>query len=70
MNFPKFSGNAQTFHAELKKRINDYFQEAGKSYTGNFQLYFKAVVLVVAYLAVYTHLVFFTPIPGWPCWNV
>ncbi|MBI5373667.1 MAG: acyl-CoA desaturase [Sphingobacteriales bacterium] len=61
MNFPKFSGHAQSFHTELKKRINDYFKEAGKAYTGNFQLYFKAILLVVAYAALYTHLVFFTP---------
>ncbi|MBN8685544.1 MAG: acyl-CoA desaturase [Chitinophagales bacterium] len=61
MNFPKFSGHTQSFHSELKRRINEYFAEAGKAQTGNFQLYFKAIVLVLAYLAVYTHLVFFTP---------
>lgn len=61
MNFPKFSGHAQTFHAELKKRINDYFREAGKASTGNFQLYLKAIILVVAYIAGYVHLIFYTP---------
>ncbi|HNR17816.1 MAG TPA: acyl-CoA desaturase [Chitinophagaceae bacterium] len=61
MTFPKFSGTAQSFHAELKKRISDYFKDAGKAPTGNFQLYFKAIFLVVAYVAVYTHLIFFTP---------
>lgn len=61
MTLPKFSGATQSFHTELKKRISDYFAEAGKASTGNFQLYFKAVLLVVTYIAVYTHLVFYTP---------
>jgi linoleoyl-CoA desaturase len=58
----KFSHPTQSFHGELKKRINDYFSQAGKKPTGNFSLYFKAVIIVVSFLAVYTHLVFFTPI--------
>lgn len=61
MSIPKFSHASQSFHAELKKRINDYFKQAGKPSTGNFSLYFKAVLLVVSFLAVYIHLVFYTP---------
>ena len=57
----KFSTSSQSFHAELKKRISDYFKQAGKSSTGNFSLYFKAVILVVSFLFVYAHLVFYTP---------
>lgn len=62
MAIPKFSNSAQSFHSELKKRISEYFQQSGKSSTGNFHLYFKAIILVIAFLAVYTHLVFFTPV--------
>jgi linoleoyl-CoA desaturase len=58
----KFSHPTHSFHGELKRRINEYFSQAGKKPTGNFSLYFKAVVLVISFLGVYTHLVFFTPI--------
>ncbi len=61
MSSPKFSNVSQSFHAELKKRISDYFNQSGKSSTGNFALYLKAIILVVSFLFVYTHLVFFTP---------
>src|SRR5450432_3189621 len=62
MTIPKFSNVSQSFHGELKKRINDYFTKTGKSSTGNFSLYFKAIILVTGFLLVYTHLVFFTPV--------
>ncbi len=63
MAIPKFSQVSQSFHSELKKRISDYFKEIGTSSTGNYKLFIKAIVLVVAYVFVYTHLVFFTPAP-------
>lgn len=63
MSFPKFPHASVSFHAELKKRINDYFHQAGKKTTGNFSLYFKAILLVTAYAAIYVHVVFFTPAP-------
>jgi len=58
---PKFPTVNRSFHAELKKRINDYFQSTGKSYTGNTQLYLKAIILMTSFLFLYIHLVFFTP---------
>jgi linoleoyl-CoA desaturase len=61
MTIPKFSSVSQSFHAELKKRISDYFGQAGKEQTGNFSLFFKAGVLILSFLFVYIHLVFFTP---------
>jgi len=64
MNRPKFSGSAQAFHAELKKRISQYFRESGKKSTGNIVLYAKAIILVTAFLGLYIHLVFFDP-PTW-----
>lgn len=63
MAVPKFQSSAQSFHSELKARITNYFQEVGASTTGNYQLFLKAIILVVSFLIVYTHLVFFTPGP-------
>ncbi len=62
MASPKFSNATQSFHAELKKRISDYFNQAGKASTGNIYLYSKAIILVISFLFVYTHLVFYTPV--------
>jgi linoleoyl-CoA desaturase len=62
MSIPKFSHAAHSFHAELKKRINDYFQQSGKRQTGNYKLFTKAIILVIAFAVVYIHLVFFTPV--------
>src|SRR5690242_4029900 len=61
MNLPKFSHGSISFHGELKKRINDYFSRTAKSMTGNFSLFIKAIVLVIGFLGIYIHLVFFTP---------
>jgi linoleoyl-CoA desaturase len=61
MASPKFSNTSQSFHTELKKRISDYFKQVGNSSTGNFSLYLKAGILIVSFLLVYTHLVFYTP---------
>lgn len=59
---PKFPTVNPSFHAELKKRINDYFQSTGKSFAGNTQLYVKAIILLASFLFLYIHLVFFTPV--------
>ena len=61
MQLPKFNAQGQQFHTELKKRINAYFQETGQKMTGTWKLYSKAVLLVLGMIAVYTHLIFFTP---------
>ncbi len=65
MATPKFSSTSQSFHAELKKRINNYFKEGGKSFTGNYELYTKAIILFVSFVGLYAHLVFFTPPVVW-----
>lgn len=61
MESPKFSKASQSFHVELKKRISDYFEEVGQATTGNYNLFIKAVILMVAFVFIYSHLVFFTP---------
>lgn len=62
MTIPKFSNVPHSFHTELKKRISDYFEQVGKSTTGNYSLWLKAILLVISFLFVYIHLVFFTPV--------
>ena len=65
MAIPKFSNIPHSFHAELKKRINDYFVQVGRSTTGDYSLFLKAVILMLGFMFVYIHLVFFTPAPIW-----
>jgi linoleoyl-CoA desaturase len=57
----KFATSAHSFHSELKKRVNAYFEEAGKTTTGSIKIILKAVFFASVLIAVYTHLVFFTP---------
>jgi linoleoyl-CoA desaturase len=66
MATPKFLNvNGSTFHQELKRRVSNYFTETKKPATGNFSLYFKAVLFWTVYIALYIHVVFFTPGPWW-----
>jgi linoleoyl-CoA desaturase len=65
MATPKFPAVKQSFHVELKRRINEYLENTGKSLTGNRQLYVKAAVLLSGFLFLYIHLVFFTPAALW-----
>lgn len=65
MATPKFMNvQGSAFYSELKNRVNKYFDESKKSMTGNFGLYFKAVLFWVSYVAIYVHVVFFYP-PVW-----
>ncbi len=65
MATPKFvNASGSNFHQELKRRVNNYFLENKKLSTGDFSLYFKSILLFTLYVAVYFHLVFFTP-PTW-----
>ena len=59
---PKFIQGKDDFHVQLKERVNNYFSNNSRSTAGNFQLLFKASLFCVAYILVYVHLVFFTPI--------
>jgi linoleoyl-CoA desaturase len=63
---PKFRNvSGSTFHAEIKKRVQAYFSENKIETTGNFSLYFKAILLWSVYVALYIHLIFFTPGNWW-----
>lgn len=65
MASPKFPSATRSFHTELKNRINQYFTQTGKSATGDAVLYTKAIILLVAFIGLYVHLVFFTPGTVW-----
>jgi linoleoyl-CoA desaturase len=65
MAIPKFANVPHSFHTELKGRISAYFEEVGKSTTGDFKIFMKAVILMVAFAFIYIHLVFFTPNAFW-----
>jgi len=63
---PKFRNQqGSSFHQELKKRVNNYFIENKKLATGNWSLYFKAILFWTLYIALYIHVIFFTPGPWW-----
>lgn len=65
MSHLKFSNTPNSFHTELKQRISSYFQEVGKSTTGNYKIFVKAVILMLCFASIYVHLVFFTPPVFW-----
>ncbi|MET0392391.1 MAG: acyl-CoA desaturase, partial [Chitinophagaceae bacterium] len=44
---------------------SDYFREVGKATSGNYNLFIKAIILVISFIFVYVHLVFFTPGAFW-----
>lgn len=62
---PKFAQLKPSFHTELKRRIADYFETTGKATTGNYKLWIKAAILILALIALYIHLVLFTPSAVW-----
>jgi linoleoyl-CoA desaturase len=59
---PKFPATKDSLHAELKKRVQAYFDEKGIDATGTPGLFTKAILMILALIAVYIHIVFFTPI--------
>ena len=61
----KFASPQESFHVVLKNRINEYFEQSGKSASGNGHLYTKAVILLLSFCFLYVHLVFFTPPVFW-----
>jgi len=61
MQVPKFAHTSQSFHVELKKRINEYFANTGKQTTGGARLFGKAAFLIIGFTYIYIQLVFFTP---------
>ena len=61
-NLPKFPVVTKSLHTDLKKRVQEYFDQRGINPTGNSGLFTKAILLVSSFLLVYIHLLFFTPV--------
>ena len=59
---PKFPATKDSLHAELKRRVQAYFDEKGIDATGTPGLFTKAILMILALIAVYIHVLFFTPI--------
>jgi linoleoyl-CoA desaturase len=58
---PKFPVPTPSLHATLKSRVDECFDESGLARKGDAQLYAKAIFVVLGTIALYVHLVFFTP---------
>lgn len=59
---PKFPTVKNSLHNELRKRVNQYFTDNKINPTGNGKLFFKAILLVTVFAALYIHLIFIQPI--------
>ena len=59
---PKFQSVNHSLHTELKTRVQQYFDEKGIKSTGTSKLFTKAFILVIALVAVYIHLLVWTPV--------
>ena len=66
MNFnnvvPKFPAVKKSLHAELRKRVYQYFTDNNISPTGDSRLFIKAGLLITIFAALYIHLIFIQPI--------
>ncbi len=58
---PKFPTVKEPLHAVLRDRVNEYFANNKIKQTGNIKLFFKAILLIAIFGALYIHLVFFQP---------
>ncbi len=59
-----FANNRPDFIAELRKKVNEYFEANNIKRTGNVRLYTKTAVLVTVALSIYLVLVL-VPVPVW-----
>ncbi len=59
---PKFPVVKQSLHAELRQRVQAYFDEKGITSTGTTTLFTKAILMISALIVVYLHLILFTPV--------
>jgi linoleoyl-CoA desaturase len=57
---PRFATGNNSFQAELKKRVDEYFSEKGIKSTGNYKLYLKSAILSLTFIGIYGALVFAT----------
>ncbi len=53
----KFNSNAK-FHAELRRRVNEYFRTVGRPPRGGWQMYLKSGIILSCFFLSYLALVF------------
>lgn len=62
MPTPKFVNvKNSSFHQELKKRVQSYFENERTTMFGGSKILIKAIILWSLYIAGYVHLIFYTP---------
>jgi len=59
----KFQSSQQNFMSLLRKRVNQYFSQNEISQYGNFELYLKGIILIVALVSLYLLPLIFTNLP-------
>lgn len=59
---PKFPAVRPSFHTVLKDRVASYFEQKNMPTTGGWRIFSKAIILLMATVILYVHLVFFTPV--------
>lgn len=69
MATPKFASVSQSFHTELKKRVQSYFAEAGKPFTGEEKIYTKAGILAVSFFSCSPTWYFLRQLSAGPYWS-
>lgn len=60
-SIPKFPAVRPSLHAELRNRVNAYFNENNIKQTGNSNLYTKGFILIGLFVLTYLHLMIFKP---------
>lgn len=60
-SLPKFPSTKNSLHSELKNRVQQYFTDNNIRQTGNFALWHKAIVLILAFAGIYLHLLIVQP---------
>jgi linoleoyl-CoA desaturase len=57
----------QTFHVDLKERVDAYFKSNNKSIKGDYRMNVKSIILVLAYFIPY-FIIIMTAVPIWAMW--
>jgi linoleoyl-CoA desaturase len=61
MSFIAFKTKEHPFFDELKRKVDAYFDQTGKSRWGDWKIYLKTGILISTMIGLYVWLVFFTP---------
>jgi len=58
---PKFPVSGDSLHAELKRRVQKYFEENHLNATGTISLFTKAILMITGFICIYIQLLVWTP---------